>query len=266
MYEFIIKRPFHKTDVCVKTKIKELYDVLNEVYTPLNRIDIEKNDNDRDGKETNPTGIINIDFMNNKPDYTELQEIENLLYSSTEIEDGFLAIHSAVVVKNKKAFLLTGRTEAGKSTLTAYLCKNGFEYYSDDIAIINKNDLSVYAYPRPIQLRKGGVEVLKKYGIDLKGSTDASYGDIQRTNLTLPKCDEEKAELAGIYFIERTKEESSMVKMSKSESFAEIMSNMYVFVQPNGEIIRLINRICDLPVFTLKYEDMEFVKQCLTEA
>jgi hypothetical protein len=49
---------------------------------------------------------------------------------------GVLTLHANVVYKNNKAFLIAGHSGAGKSTLTYALIKNGYSFYSDDIAPI----------------------------------------------------------------------------------------------------------------------------------
>ena len=260
MYRMHIKRPYHKENVLVETTIRELYDTLLAVYGDLSA----KCTKGVKESELNENDAYKMVF-NNEPTYGELQVIENAMYENAEIEEEYIAIHSAVVTHNNKAFLFAGHTEAGKSTLTAYLCRNGFGYYSDDIAIIKKNDMTVYAYPRPIQLRDGGVKVLEEKGMNLSGCKTFSYGEIKRTNLILPCEERENVGIGGVFFIKRA-EENSVAQIEKFKAFELILKSLYVYVPQTPELMKLLSEICKHPIYELKYKDMDFVAQWILKS
>lgn len=64
-------------------------------------------------------------------------------------------VHAGVVAIDGRAILLPGRSNCGKSTLTAALLGAGAAYGSDEFAVLSP-DGRVHPYPRPLQLRNGG--------------------------------------------------------------------------------------------------------------
>jgi len=251
MYSIHIKRPYHKPDFYIQTTFLELYDILHAIYGPFFSDDPPDED------------AYRMDFCRNEPDYTELAVLESALYDIANIDKAYIALHAGVVVKNSSAHMFMGPTEAGKSTLTAYLCSNGFEYYSDDIAIIDRKELNVYPYPRPVLLRNGGVSVLKNNGIDFSNSEFYKYGDVERTHLFLPFNNSVHSKIVALYFIERGSENLPPEIINKDKAFSILLKSLLVYVRVNTELLGLLNRLCQFPVYLLKYKDMEFVKNIL---
>jgi len=248
LYKINIVRPYHKPDFFIETTCKELADVLNLIYAPF--ICEEE-------PSENSTKMF---FGDNPPSYEELQMIENAMYDSTIIDESHLAIHAATLEYNGRAFLFSGYTEAGKSTLTSYLCNSGINYFSDDLAIIERNSLCVRPFPRPIQLREGGFSVLEKHSIDLSAAKYYKYGGLSRHILNMPQDLNKSAEIGGIFFIERS-DINDCQPVTKSEAFTRILKNLYIYIPSDITLIKLIKQISEKPVFHLKYKDMDFVKQ-----
>lgn len=61
-------------------------------------------------------------------------------------------IHAGVVARNGKAIMIPGRSYSGKTTLTAELSKRGFDYYSDEYAVIDKEGL-VHPFTKTLSMR-----------------------------------------------------------------------------------------------------------------
>ncbi len=259
MYVINIKRPYQQPVFHIETDNQNLYDTLKTAYGPFIC------------DKTSPEDeIFTMHFLKSDDqagEGIELQIIENNLYSLTKIKENFLALHSAVVEKSGKAYLFLGATQAGKSTLTAYLCNNGLNYYSDDIAIIDQNTLRVYPYPRAIQLRDGGAEVLKNNGINLDDCPVFSYGDIKRIVLTpkLPASSVSSAEIGGIFFIKRSETENSAEPMPVFKSFSALMESLYVYEKTSVQLISLIKKLCGMKIYSINYKDMDFVKKWIEQ-
>jgi hypothetical protein len=68
----------------------------------------------------------------------------------------FLNIHAGVVGAGESCILLPAPQGSGKSTLTAALVHAGFEYLSDEVALLS-GDLAVPAFPQAICVKESGI-------------------------------------------------------------------------------------------------------------
>lgn len=267
MYKLCISRPFLNPDFNISTDNQHLYSTLCTAYRPF-----IKNYNDVDTQDvreitfysTKSGSILTLDNETKKiPSDYGLQAIENYIYLTTTVEKSALAIHGAVVAKGSNAFILAGFTRAGKSTLTAYLCSKGFEYLSDDLAIIRKKDLTLISYPRPLQLRQGGAKVLKEYGISPGFCDIIKYGDMERIVIhpTPPKLD--SYHIKAIYFINRTEDKNSITVMDKNKAYVSLLKNQYVYKKLDKDLIKAVHVLMEKGVYSLDYWDMEYVYEML---
>ena len=68
---------------------------------------------------------------------------------------GYHRLHAGAVARNGHGILLPGPSGAGKSTTVAALALNGFEYCSDELALVGP-DARLRPFPRIISLKEGG--------------------------------------------------------------------------------------------------------------
>ena len=92
---------------------------------------------------------------------------------TVRLEDHAFVLHAgAVVGPNGCALLLPGPSGSGKSTTTFGLVRSGFDYLSDEFAVIDPVDSTVSSYPRPMAL-KAGARLLWPEVDDLAGHASA---------------------------------------------------------------------------------------------
>jgi hypothetical protein len=72
-----------------------------------------------------------------------------------------LALHAGAVSLEGQGLLLPGPPGAGKTTLTAGLVAAGFDYLSDEAAVIDPATLLIGPYPKPLSVSAGSSEVLR---------------------------------------------------------------------------------------------------------
>lgn len=71
-----------------------------------------------------------------------------------------LALHAGGIARGDKAMLLVGESRSGKTTLTAALLGEGWDYLSDDMILIERNSLTAKAMPCSLGIKPGGWELL----------------------------------------------------------------------------------------------------------
>ena len=72
----------------------------------------------------------------------------------------FLNIHAGVVGDGSRCVLFPARPGSGKSTLTASLVHAGFEFFSDEVALLEEGSLNVIPVPLAICVKSTGIEAL----------------------------------------------------------------------------------------------------------
>jgi hypothetical protein len=95
--------------------------------------------------------------------------IERAAYHLSDRSIGGLLLHAAAVSHGDRCVLLPGKTSAGKSTLTAWLVARGYRYLTDELVYIPAGTTTVVPFPRPLNVRAGGLNALDAAGVNLDG-------------------------------------------------------------------------------------------------
>lgn len=80
-------------------------------------------------------------------EYASLQQ----LFSA---DTSFTTLHAALLGRGRRAILVVGPAESGKSTLATALWLDGFDLHGDDIALLDPDGGSLSAAPRRVSLRQ----------------------------------------------------------------------------------------------------------------
>ncbi|MES9937980.1 MAG: PqqD family peptide modification chaperone [Sedimenticola sp.] len=83
--------------------------------------------------------------------------------TAVDAYDFFIDIHAGVVGDGEHCLLLPAAPGSGKSTLTAALVHHGFEYFSDEIAMFQEENMEVCPAPLAICVKDTATEVLSRY-------------------------------------------------------------------------------------------------------
>lgn len=70
-------------------------------------------------------------------------------------------LHAAVLERAGRALVLPGEPGAGKSTLTAALCQEGFRLLSDELCLIDPGSLTITPVPRPVSLKNASIALIQ---------------------------------------------------------------------------------------------------------
>ncbi|MBT5051286.1 MAG: PqqD family peptide modification chaperone [Rhodospirillaceae bacterium] len=95
--------------------------------------------------------------------------VKSLVWQSAiDHYDYFLQIHAGVVGAGDHCILLPGAPGNGKSTLTSALSHAGFDYYSDEVALLEYPGFVVRPLPLSIGVKSTGWDVLAPYMPELR--------------------------------------------------------------------------------------------------
>ncbi|MGH2693137.1 MAG: hypothetical protein ACRDHM_11680 [Actinomycetota bacterium] len=86
-----------------------------------------------------------------------------------------LALHAGAVSRDGKAVILPAPPDSGKTTLTAGLVRAGFEYLSDEAAMIDPGSAWVHPFPRAMWMEQPTVELLGRAGAGVPALENERY-------------------------------------------------------------------------------------------
>jgi hypothetical protein len=144
-----------------------------------------------------------------------------------------IAIHGAAIVWKGKAILISGRSGAGKSTISSEFRNRGCQFMADDTVAITSNKEGVYAYPSYPQ-QKLCVDAAVQYGYDLNklvllNEDRKKYG----IDLSASFCPEMRKIAAFIYLDIHEEDELVIDTLNGTEKLHLIIENLYNFIEYN---------------------------------
>lgn len=90
--------------------------------------------------------------------------VKGLLWSAAvNAHDFVFYFHAGVLGMDTSCLLLPAAAGSGKSTLTTALCHSGFDYFSDEVALIEPTTFQVSPLPLAICVKKTGWDVMARY-------------------------------------------------------------------------------------------------------
>lgn len=106
----------------------------------------------------------------------------------------FMEIHAGVVLLDHRAVLLPGSAGQGKTTLTAALVRDGAEYFSDEIALLEAATLHVRPLPLAMTIKQGSLEALRPFYAQLDTLPEHRREDRQRVRYLPPPPRERRSD------------------------------------------------------------------------
>ena len=107
-------------------------------------------------------------FEDDVPTFKALSRDDALLHLSeivvrrlAEHVDTGVSLHSGVVGWNGRSVLIPGNSGAGKSSLTAWFVHKGFDYVTDELAVLNGE--AIVGFPRSLMLRSGADTAVSQF-------------------------------------------------------------------------------------------------------
>lgn len=86
-----------------------------------------------------------------------------LNWTITSFAHHYLIFHASVLERDGLGLLLPAPPGSGKSTLCAALAHSGWRLFSDELAIVTFEDLSLHSIARPINLKNESIELIRRF-------------------------------------------------------------------------------------------------------
>ena len=141
-----------------------------------------------------------------------------------------LVFHAGAVAKDGIVVVLPAEPGGGKTSLVAALLKQGFEYLSDEFAIIDPESLKVLPFPKGLCFKEGGIELfphLKPKSLYVEWDMGGETGRLWYLDpLDLgPGVSREARRVRYIIFPERDGSEE-IVEISKAKAILKLAGNL----------------------------------------
>ncbi len=207
-----------------------------------------------------------------------LAALDRLFFENTEFDKKILALHGAAVEHKGKAYLFLAPTTGGKTTLTAFLTSKGFGYLTDDCILLDRETFVIYPSPRPIHLRRGGLEVLQSLSVCppcrmvsmppneryIYSPQTMEKGAVPPNNriVSSPQTMEKGAvPLKDVFFLSRNDiGRNEAEPLASNDRIAELLNSPITPYAVTGDYLRLLVKLSGYGCRRLHYSDMNFVK------
>ncbi|MCA9017718.1 MAG: HprK-related kinase A [Gammaproteobacteria bacterium] len=183
-----------------------------------------------------------------------------------------LIIHAAVLEKNGRALIFPAAPGSGKSTLSAYLAFNGWNLFSDEMAIIDLTTGKVAPVFRPMCLKNESIELVRGWypnAVMTQIAHDTQKGDVAHLKaLDWQKFKSlHKTPVVGVVFPQfRANAALTVKKMQQIETFRQLCSHAFNYNIVGRPAFDLIGRLTlDTDHYSVTYCDLAEVNGFLVE-
>ena len=141
----------------------------------------------------------------------------------------YFLFHAAVISKVSKAVLFPAHVGSGKTTLAAMLAKRGFQYFSDELAVIDVETLKVRPFTMPMSIKPGSLAVLTPEYPELDTLADHFRPDgkvvryLQPPNESLPETDSTATVSALVFPHYKEGDGNYLMSLSKEDTLQRLV-------------------------------------------
>lgn len=183
-----------------------------------------------------------------------------------------LLVHAAVVEKNGEALIFPAAPGSGKSTLCSYLAFNGWNLYSDEMAVIDCTTGTVSPLFRPVCLKNESIHLIRRWfpeAVLTETARDTRKGDVAHLKaLSWQRFQTfKRVKISGVIFPRYQASSKFLIReMENLQAFRQICSHAfnYNIVGQNG--FRAISELVDHSrQYSVVYSDLEDVNRFLLQ-
>ncbi len=168
--------------------------------------------------------------------------------------------HAGAVAWRSKGILLPGKIRAGKTTLVAWLTTRGFDYLTDEMALIPNGTVTVHSFTRPLNLKGEAISLLREQIDGASWATLRNPASWLVTPTALKADNQAGDHPLGIIIFPHYRPKGGLEQRRLSKAQAGLALAQSLVNSRNlpergfPEIIRLARAI---PAYTLTYTDLD---------
>ncbi|MBN2280615.1 MAG: hypothetical protein JXQ65_08545 [Candidatus Marinimicrobia bacterium] len=162
----------------------------------------------------------------------------------------FLQIHAAALTFKKDAYLFVGDPGAGKTSLSILLSQKGFNILSDEVGLLDLNNLEVYAFPRNFIIKNHLFHLITMPENQEKFTIDSDTDEKERAsflpiNYFNPENNLAEAKLKKIFFLQKLKDINFKINsLGQTGSFGRLLPQIFnIETFSQNRIINLIQTV-----------------------
>jgi len=180
---------------------------------------------------------------------------DRVVFHIADQADAAYCLHAAAVTYQNKAIVIPAQSGSGKSSFTCWLVKNGFDYITDELVLV-QDDGKMQGIARPIQIKAHGLKAVEPLIVEPK---HVYYGE--RINALAPSslgatiASEQDVDLGMLLFPQYLPETEFVFQpLSRAEAGMQLMSN-YVNARNHAEhgFRQVMDLVRTVPAYTLNY-------------
>ena len=235
----------------------------DEAFTPTDVIDIR---GDRvDG------GHIRSQVYRNREPIGEVRRpallgpfVKSMIWQSAVKRYDFLFyLHAGVVGTGERCILFPAAAGSGKSSLTAAMTHRGYRYYSDEVALVQRQTFHVPPMPLAICVKDSGWEVMSKYFPNIANLFAHRRGDGKLVRYVPPPEDaasHQPAPVSHIVFPRYAKDGSTHLKpLRRAEALGRLMGECLALGQrlDRENVARIVNWMAGIDCYSLEFSSLD---------
>lgn len=183
-----------------------------------------------------------------------------------------LLVHAAVVEKDGKALIFPAIPGSGKSTLSAYLAFQGWNLYSDEMAVIDCATGTVAPLFRPVCLKNESIQLVRQWfpeAVLTATAKDTRKGDVAHLKaLSWRQFRQFKsAKVAGVVFPRyRASSKFQVYEMENLKAFRELCRHAFNYNIVGMRGFRTVSQlVTQSRQYSIAYSDLADVNQFLLQ-
>ena len=195
--------------------------------------------------------------------------MDTSIYNLADKCSSGMLFHAACLSWKGKGVMLPAQSGHGKTTLSAWLLSNGFDYLTDELVYMPLNSLRATCFGRPLNVKYGSRDIINELLGDNRDDTSIIRGPIAMlVPPTLIRTDNQPVEpdVNMIFFPGyRADAEFSLEKLSPAQTGMSMMACLVNARNLPGDGFKAtVNLARQVPAYSISYPDFDGVFGTIT--